>query len=161
MALLLLWLRNGTPQFSALTSTLPNQHHLFDLPSPLWQDRLQNWRHKRWQPQVEIRTSYRKQQWDNKINSNSNRSSTWIQGLISLLCRWLCTGTDCPDRLWGLPKWRYPGTVWTQTCAMCSAMALLEQRGWARQPTVDLISLNILWDYVFSQLLSLFSALYD
>lgn len=32
------------------------------------------------------------------------------------------TGTGCPERLWSSPHWRYSGTVWTQSCAMCSGM---------------------------------------
>lgn len=26
--------------------------------------------------------------------------------------QWLLTGTDCPERLWRLPHWRYSGIVW-------------------------------------------------
>lgn len=40
-----------------------------------------------------------------------------------------CTGTDCLEGLWSLPHWRCSRTVWTPSCAMCSAMAQLEQGG--------------------------------
>lgn len=36
--------------------------------------------------------------------------------------QWLGTGTDCPEKLWSVPHWRYPRSVWTQSCAMWSRM---------------------------------------
>lgn len=31
---------------------------------------------------------------------------------ITLLCRWLHNGADCPEKLWSLPHWRYSWTIW-------------------------------------------------
>lgn len=49
--------------------------------------------------------------------------------------QWPCTGTGCTERLWSLPYGRHSRIVWTQSCAMCSGMAMLEQGGWTRWPT--------------------------
>lgn len=64
-----------------------------------------------------------------------HRSSTWIGGRTSLLCRWTSTGTGCPERVWSLPHWKYSGSIWTQLSTKCSGMVLLEQGCWARGPT--------------------------
>lgn len=48
----------------------------------------------------------------------------------------LYIGTDCPESLWSLPYWRCSRTFWTQSCAMCIGMTLLQQGDWTRWPTL-------------------------
>lgn len=34
-------------------------------------------------------------------------------GSTATLCRWQSTGTNGPERLWGLPPWRSSNATWT------------------------------------------------
>lgn len=47
------------------------------------------------------------------------------------LCGWLSTETDCPERLLSLSHWRY-----SRITILCSKIALLQQEGWIRCPTL-------------------------
>ena len=44
-----------------------------------------------------------------------------------ILWRWPSTCTCCPERLWGLPPWRYSKSAWTQPWATCSRLPCFEQ----------------------------------
>lgn len=62
-------------------------------------------------------------------------SSTGICGRSSSLCVWLWIGTGYPERLGKLLQWKYPGTIWMQSCTVCARKILLEQ-GWD-EPTTN------------------------
>ena len=51
-----------------------------------------------------------------------------------LLWGWLSTGTDCPERLWCLPPWRYSKAVWTWSWATGSKQPCLSREGQTRWP---------------------------
>ena len=43
--------------------------------------------------------------------------SAWPSGNTFSLLGWPSTGTDCSERLWSLPSWRYSKAIWTWSWA--------------------------------------------
>lgn len=68
----------------------------FPLTLPLQQDAQEDWRHKRERSRVEIRTSYWKQQWQKKINGNSNNINDKIVQGRGVVVRGSLTGKRSP-----------------------------------------------------------------
>lgn len=48
------------------------------------------------------------------------KGSSILTGRRTSLCKWLCTGTGCPERVWRVPHWRYSRSLCIQSCAMSS-----------------------------------------
>lgn len=73
----------------------------------------------------------------------STRGSLWISDSTFVLCG--STGTGCPERLWGLPPWRY-SKAWTWSWATCSRWPCLRGKG-PDDLQRPLPTLSILWFY--------------
>lgn len=75
--------------------------------------------------------------WCQATQDKRQWAETYVQEVLPehekvLTCRRSCTGTGCQERLQSLPHWRYSTTLWTQPCAACSGMALLDPAGGTR-----------------------------
>lgn len=63
--------------------------------------------------------------------------------ICNTCCLFQSTGIRCSERLCSFCYWRQSRTVWMQSCASCSRMALLEQGAWSSWPTVVPSNLSI------------------